>query len=125
MLTKLEKREMKTKRPNRYGYRVSYTRKKHEPSGVIIVWQDADKRIHTRSIAIQYPLWGKERSKKMTILHANTELLLQQLETMGVEGYVLPAPMMTVGLSRLESKRAYIKEIEAPTRLALTQEVIC
>lgn len=47
---------------------------KHQPSGILIVWLGGDDKIHTQSIAIQYPLWGRDASMKQTIIHAKTEL---------------------------------------------------
>lgn len=85
---------------------------KHIPSGILIVWQGGDGKIHTQSIAIQYPLWlNKESSMKATIDHAKTELLLHQLDTIGINGYELPAPMITTGLTRQEAKLAYKQEL--------------
>ena len=84
---------------------------KHQPSGIIIVWLGSDDKIHTQSIAIQYPLWGRDASMKQTIIHARTELLFHQMDCWGVKGQVLPMPMMTTGLTRAQARLAYLDEL--------------
>ena len=101
-------RKMKTTRPNRYGYTVSYTRRKHDPSGIIIAWLGDDRKIHTKSIhkgSMRNSMWH-------AINEARTELLLKQMDCMCVGGYKKPMPMITTGLTREEARQAFLKEIQ-------------
>ena len=91
-------------------------RSKHLPIGIIITWLGNDNKIHTQSIAVQYPGWvDKTGSAKMTLIYAKTELLIHQIDCWGVEGQVLPQPMMTTGLTRDEAKQSYQNELKQTT----------
>ncbi len=67
-----------------------------------------DGKIHTQSIGL-HP-YHKDR---MLAVDTGTALMLKQLDTMGVEGYILPAPMITKGLSRTAAKIAYRRELSS------------
>lgn len=83
------------------------------PSGIIIAWMGIDNKIHTQSIAIQYPEWSdKTASMKQTIVHAKTALLLCQLNAMETDSGIKFTPIITIGLTRAEAKQALMKELE-------------
>ena len=103
----------------RSGHPSGWKKEKHIPSGILIVWLGNDAKIHTQSIAIQYPLWGKESSMKQTLIHAKTELLFHQMDCWGVKGQVLPMPMITTGLTRAEAKQTLKKELQENRTLEL------
>lgn len=87
--------------------------KKHIPSGIIIAFMGADNKVHTQSIAIAYPMWPKESSKRMTLINANTELMLCQLDRLAYPEYkTRVAPVITFGLSRADAKVALLESIE-------------
>lgn len=86
------------------------TKRRHLPSGILIVWMSKDSKIHTKSIGLHPFL-----KDMMLAVDTGSELLLKQLDTMGVGGYILPAPMVTKGLSRTAAKIAYRKELSVAT----------
>jgi len=89
-------------------------KRKHNPSGVLIVWLGNNDRIHTQSIHLnpRFPMLVK--------VDANAELLLKQLDFMG--GDIKSMPIMTMGLTREQARLAFQSELSllpAPNPKAL------
>jgi len=100
------------------GHLPNWKKAKHIPSGILIVWADKDNKIHTQSIAKHPAL--PPLGEKLTKIDAQGEMALRQLDCMGIGGYILPAPMMTFGLTRIEAKQALHRELASSPRLQTT-----
>ena len=98
-----------TSKPNRLGFRCICSVRKHIPSGILIVWLDRGSKIHTKSIRMNSAI-DPDLRDKLIKLEARIQLLLAQLDTYEL-GYIRPAPMITVGLTRDEARKAYRQEL--------------
>jgi len=85
-----------------------FLREKHNPSGIIIAWLGDDGKPHTKSIPRDKNV-DSQLASKLTILHANQELWLKQLDLMSLEG-IKSMPVMCLGLTRSQAKQALLEE---------------